>query len=115
MFLSRSSIRAPACSSKALEPRGKPSPCFRCLKSPSFSSRLGETFRGVVIPGSASAWRSLGGFFFPRISSGSQFIRDYQGVSCPESSESFDNVLEICLEPGTGLAKDVGQDSNPGV
>lgn len=49
----------------------------------------------------------LGWDFFPRISSGSQFIRDYWGVSCPESSETFANVLEICLEPGSGLAKDV--------
>lgn len=49
----------------------------------------------------------LGWVFSPRISSGSQFIRDYQGVSCPESSETFANVLEICLEPGSGLAKDV--------
>lgn len=45
--------------------------------------------------------------FFPRISSGSQFIRVYQGISCPESSETFANVQEICLEPRSGLAKDV--------
>lgn len=42
--------------------------------------------------------------FFPRISSGSQFIRDYQGL---DSSETFANVVEICLDPGSGLAKDV--------
>lgn len=50
----------------------------------------------------------LGWFvFFPRVSSGSQFIRDYKGVSCAEISERFANVLEIYLEPVSGLAKDV--------
>lgn len=47
------------------------------------------------------------GDFFPRISSGSQFIRDYWGTPCPESSETFANMLGICLEPGSSLAKDV--------
>lgn len=46
-------------------------------------------------------------FFSPRISSGSQFVRGYQGASCPDSSETFANVQEICLEPRSGLAKGV--------
>lgn len=46
----------------------------------------------------------LGWVFFPRISSGSQFIRYYQGL---DSSETFANGLEFCLEPGSGSAKDV--------
>lgn len=46
-------------------------------------------------------------FYFPRISSGSQFVRDYQGVSCPESSEIFAEAQGICLEPRSSLAKDV--------
>lgn len=99
MFPSRSSIHLAAGSSKALEPCGNQAPHFRCWKSPSFSFRF-----FIGIPGSVSARRSLGGFFFPRISSGSQFIRYYQGL---DSSETFANGLEFCLEPGSGSAKDV--------
>lgn len=103
VLLSLSSIHLPSRSSKALEPRGKQSPCFRCLKSPSFSFNLLGSWDSRL----CKCLEELGWVFSPRISSGSQFIRDYQGVSCPESSEIFAEEQEICLEPRSGLVKDV--------